>query len=128
MSFVVGHASNFVSLSVLYCHCNNYMFFKKKVNRQMSMTSLDSGFLIGCNWFIYTKYRIWCNTFHSFWEQYLCFVVFCLMFLITVDTQRQLFHSITTASDNINCKKSSKSLHFPQVIKQFRCECLWHHS
>ena len=110
-----------------YYRFNNYVD-KRKTFRKKTLTSQLFVSLIGTNGLIYSKFRALCHSFQPINEHYLCFIVFCLLFLITVDTQCQLFHSITTASNNINSKQSSKSKPYPKVIKQFRCECLWHHS
>ena len=83
---------------------------EKPSQKNISLTSQLSGPLIGSNGFIYSKSWVWCHSFQPIKEHYLCFVVFCLLFLITVDTQRQLFHSITTESNNINNKQLCPSL------------------
>ena len=56
-------------------------------------------------------------------DNYPCFIVFCLLFLITVDIQHQVFDSVSTWSNNVNSKQA-----YPQVTKHFRSVCLWHHT
>ena len=84
--------------------------------------------LTGSNVFNLCKISNMMSAFQSFRDHNLCIIVFCLLFLITVDTQRQPFHSTTTASENINSKQSSQSPTYLRVFKKFRRECLRHHS
>ena len=62
----------------------------------ITLTSHLSGPLIGPNGLIYLKSRTWCHSFQPIKEHFLCFVVFCLLFLSNVCIQHQVFHSIIT--------------------------------
>ena len=107
----------------IYYRCNNYVVKRKTFRKNNS----DIIVIWVCDWFKWAnlfKISSLMSQFQPINEHYRCFVVFCLMFLITVDAQCQLFHSITTAHNIINSKQSFQSLPYPQVIKQFRCECL----
>ena len=82
----------------------------------MSITSQESELLIRQMDLIYSRFRAWCHAFQPIKNQYLCFVVFCLLFLVIVDVQHQVSHSIIAESNDTNNKQSYKSqdylLHF----------------
>ena len=79
-----------------YYRCNNYMVNWKRLIKKLGLMSQFSGPLIGALGVIYAKSRTLCHAFQPLRVHYLCFVVFCLLFLITVGIQHQVFYSIIT--------------------------------
>ena len=76
----------------------------------MGLMSQFSGSLIGPVLLIHAKSRTWCQVFQPFRDLYLCFVVFCLLFLLTVGMQHRVFHSIITRNNHLNPKLIPKLL------------------
>ena len=76
---------------------------------------------------VYAKFRAWCHSFQPLRSQYVCFVVFCLLFQYAIPYNTkfliQLLHRIKTDS-----KQLPWSPDYPSVTKHFRCKCLWRHA
>ena len=102
-------------------HSNDYVASEKPLQKSQS----DITVIWVRDWFKWVDLFKISSLMSQFSTNKRIFSEFCyLRFSIIVDPQHHVSHSITTRSNNINSKQLSQSQVDPQVIKQFRCECL----
>ena len=105
---LVSFAICFILFIILhYSRCNNYMDSCKTLIAKWVWCQRFQGLWLDQIRLIYASFCTWYHAFQPFRDHCPCFIVFCLLFLITVDIQHQLFHSIITVRNNINSKHSS---------------------